>query len=183
MNRIALKNKLSKYSSNYASENAFVPRFLDLLKIKSCYKRSLLSGHLTGSAWVLHPDFTKVLLLHHQKLDRWLQPGGHADGDEDILAVTKKELEEETGLKDVVMVGESFFDLDIHEIPARKEVPLHEHFDVRFAFVANQPDQLKKNEESNDLQWVLLDDLVNFIGQDSSMLRLLDKSKRLHEVR
>ena len=183
MNRELLKEGISTYATEYSGEMAFVPRFLALLQIENCYERSLLSGHLTGSAWVIHPDFTQVLLLHHKKLDRWLQPGGHADGEEDILAVTLKELEEETGLSDVTLIGNSFFDLDIHTIPQRKGVPTHEHYDVRFAFVANQPEQLVKNEESNELRWVPIDQMSALIGEDLSMQRLLEKTLSLDGFR
>ena len=56
-----------------------------------CFERSLLIGHITGSAWIVSPDQQQVLLIHHRKLDRWLQPGGHADGDPDVASVALRE--------------------------------------------------------------------------------------------
>lgn len=177
MNREWLRSAIEQYQTQYAEEENYKSRFLDLLFFDNCFERSLLAGHITASAWVLTPDYKQVALLHHKKLDRWLQPGGHADGDENVERVARKELEEETGVSDVSLIGSSFFDIDIHKIPARKEVPEHEHFDIRFAFVANNPDQLKKNEESNEVAWIAIDELEQFVGNDTSVIRMKKKTR------
>ncbi|MEP4094284.1 NUDIX hydrolase [Reichenbachiella sp.] len=176
MNKEWLQLELKDYTSIYEEEANYIGRFLDLLFFDNCFERSLLSGHITASAWVLTPDFKKVALMHHKKLDRWLQPGGHADGDENLRRVALKELKEETGLIDVKSIGDSFFDLDIHTIPARMEVPVHEHFDVRFAFVSNDMSQLIRNAESNEVAWVAIDDLEGLIGDEPSILRMKEKT-------
>ncbi len=107
-----------------------------------CFDRSLLIGHITGSAWIVSPDRQQTLLIHHRKLDRWLQPGGHADGDPDVAAVALREAQEETGLTSLRLVNPvgathpeqevAIFDVDIHPIPARADVPEHLHYDIRF---------------------------------------------------
>ncbi|SMD38402.1 NUDIX domain-containing protein [Reichenbachiella faecimaris] len=178
MNRSSLRTAIREYVTPFEEEERYKGRFLDLLFFDNCFERSLQSGHITASAWVLTPDYKQVALLHHKKLDRWLQPGGHADGDEQVQRVALKELEEETGITDVFLIGDSFFDIDIHTIPARKEVPEHEHFDIRFAFVANVPDQLKKNEESNEVAWIAIDKLEHFVESDTSVLRMKEKTLR-----
>ncbi|MCV9385330.1 NUDIX hydrolase [Reichenbachiella ulvae] len=175
MNRAELISQIENYQSEHAEEMEMKGRFLDLLLIENCFERSLAIGHITASAWVVNPAGDEVLLLHHRKLDRWLQPGGHADGDEDVIRVAQKELEEETGLEDVILLQEGIFDLDIHSIPARKSDPEHEHFDIRFAFVAKYPDRIKKNEESHDLAWIPLDQLESYVGGERSILRMRDK--------
>ncbi|WP_245816826.1 MULTISPECIES: NUDIX hydrolase [Reichenbachiella] len=152
---------------------------MDLLSFDNCFERSLSFGHITASAWVLNPNRDAVMLLHHKKLDRWLQPGGHADGDEDVVRVAQKELSEETGLTQVKLLKDGIFDLDIHAIPARKADLAHEHYDVRFVFVALQPDEMKKNEESNDLAWIPLEQLDDYVAGEASILRMLEKSKHL----
>lgn len=176
MDRKWLQSELRKYRTPYAEEEKYIGRFLDLLLFENCFNRSLLSGHITASAWVLTPDHEQVAMLHHRKLNRWLQPGGHADGDENVRQVARKELEEETGITDIMPIESSFFDLDIHFIPARKEVAGHEHYDVRFAFVANDSSQLIKNHESNEVAWVAINDLEKMAGNDLSILRMKEKT-------
>lgn len=179
MNRSWLQSELKKYQTPYVEEEKYKSRFLDLLFFDNCFERSLQTGHITASVWALTPDYKQVALLHHKKLDRWLQPGGHADGDENVQRVALKELAEETGITDVTLLGDTFFDIDIHAIPARKEVPAHEHYDVRFACVANDPQQLVKNEESNAVDWISLDDLEEKVGHEVSILRMKEKTALL----
>jgi len=77
MNRINLIAELKTYQTPFEKERRFIPLFIDLLENHTnCFERSLLSGHITGSAWVLNDSFTRALFVHHAKLDRWLQPVG-----------------------------------------------------------------------------------------------------------
>ena len=80
----------------------------------NCFERWLEQGHVTGSAWIVDETREHALLLHHRKLDRWFQPGGHADGQSNILQVALKEAEEETGLTDFEVVSPAIFDIDVH---------------------------------------------------------------------
>lgn len=115
--------------------------------------RSCLVGHLTGSALVVDEATSKVLLLHHAKLQRWLQPGGHADGDGDIGAVALREATEETGLVGLELVRPAI-DLDIHVIPARGPEPEHLHLDVRYLVLAPKGSTVEINAESTASRWV-----------------------------
>lgn len=147
-----------------------------------CFDRSLLTGHVTGSAWVVSPDRQQIVLIHHRKLDRWFQPGGHADGDPDVARVALKEAEEETGLTDLKLVrstGEQapIFDVDVHTIPARKEVPEHRHYDIRFMVEADPKKAFVQNEETQDIQWVSLKK-VNEYTQEESIVRMVKKMSR-----
>jgi len=179
MNRATLLENLDKYKTIDKRENSFISRFRELLLFEDCFYRTRKTGHITASAWVLNIELDKVLLLHHKKLNRWLQPGGHADGDEVLLQVAKKELEEETGIITTETLNSrhaDFFDLDIHTIPARNDEPEHEHFDVRFAFVALSLQELQGNNESKDLRWVDLDKIEALVGTERSILRMRDKT-------
>jgi 8-oxo-dGTP pyrophosphatase MutT (NUDIX family) len=109
--------------------------------------------------------------LHHKKLDRWMQLGGHADGDFDLLAVALREAKEESGLFTIEAVTGEVFDVDVHEIPAWKDVPAHFHFDVRFLLCGDDGEAPVHNEESNGVAWILLKDIASYT-QEESVLRM-----------
>jgi len=136
-----------------------------------CLLRSNLAGHLTGSAFVVDRDRKRLLLIHHKSLDRWLQPGGHADGDPDLAAVARREVLEETGLGDLELLVPGPFDLDIHTIPEKRGVPAHLHYDVRFLLAAEGSLTLRRAErEVNEAVWVPLKGLAE-LRLDASVLR------------
>jgi 8-oxo-dGTP pyrophosphatase MutT (NUDIX family) len=135
-------------------------------------------GHFTASAFILAPAGDGLLLVHHAKLDRWLQPGGHVEaGDSDLLAAARREALEEVGLADLPCEVEGPFDLDVHAIPARGAEPAHEHFDVRFLFRAPH-ERHERSEESHDARWFALREL-DAAGFDASVLRAVRKLARL----
>jgi 8-oxo-dGTP pyrophosphatase MutT (NUDIX family) len=125
-----------------------------------CLLRSNLAGHLTGSAFVVDRGREHLLLIHHKALGRWLQPGGHADGDPDLAAVARREALEETGVGALELLVPGPFDLDVHLIPERRGVPAHLHYDVRFLFAANGTTDLQSDErEVHAAAWVPLAEL------------------------
>jgi 8-oxo-dGTP pyrophosphatase MutT (NUDIX family) len=140
----------------------------------ACCERHLAIGHLTGSAWLVSKDGRRALLMHHRKLDRWLQPGGHADGSADLAQVALREAEEETGLSDLA-VGPRVFDLDRHRIPARGAEPEHWHYDVRFVVHTNGGEAFIQNEESLALAWFEMAELAEDGGLDASIRRMARK--------
>jgi 8-oxo-dGTP pyrophosphatase MutT (NUDIX family) len=120
------------------------------------FDRRIPEGHLTGSAFVVAGDGTRVLLLHHRKLDRWLQPGGHADpGERSGEAVALREVREETGLEAVHLHPDAPrpLDVDVHEIPARPGEPAHAHLDLRYLALASDAVLVRAEEEAADLKW------------------------------
>ncbi len=141
-----------------------------------CLLRSQVSGHLTGSAWVVDASRKQTLLTHHHKLDRWLQLGGHADGDPNLLAVALREAEEESGLTRLRVVSKEVFDVDRHRIPARGDEPEHWHYDLRFMIEADPAEPLVVTSESKDLAWVEVDQ-VNRLNPSESMARLVRKTQ------
>jgi 8-oxo-dGTP pyrophosphatase MutT (NUDIX family) len=166
---------LSDYGVRYPAETACVDRFFELMNDhENCFDRTCWAGHITGSAWVINRARTHVLLTHHRKLDLWVQLGGHSDSDEDTLGVATREAQEESGFA-VRVLDAGIFDLDIHEIPARKADPAHYHFDVRFVFEPRSSEQLQGSTESLDLAWVPFGDLSAYTSEES-MLRMVDKS-------
>jgi len=141
-----------------------------------CLLRSCLEGHLTASAWVVDATRTRTLLTHHRKLDRWLQLGGHVDGEADLLAAAFREVREESGLTRVRAVSPEIFDVDRHRIPARKTEPEHWHFDVRFLIEADADEPLVISEESNDLAWVRIAELEKY-STEESLARMARKTR------
>ena len=161
-------------------EKDFHARMLALLqKGPVAFSRDLLEAHFTASAWIVETSTPSVLLLHHRKLDRWLQPGGHADGNMHLGIVACKEALEETGLVLGPMPLDAIFDVDIHRIPEHKGVPAHDHYDVRYLFLLSSKARLKANHESKELAWVLLSEVAEKTGQEPSILRLIRKSEAL----
>jgi len=139
-----------------------------------CCERSCEPGHFTGSAWVVSADGERALLLHHRKLDRWLQPGGHADGEGDLASVALREAEEETGLSGLHVEG-GVFDLDRHLIPARGSEPAHYHYDVRFVVRAGADEAFTVSEESHALAWIPARDIAIDPQADESVRRMARK--------
>ena len=176
MHRNNLLAKLVAYQKRYPEESGTIKRMLAFIKGNSrCFERNLSIGHVTGSAWLMDTKFEKTLLTHHRKLDRWLQPGGHADGDSDIAGVALRESREESGLQDIELVGDALFDIDIHLIPDGPKEKEHLHYDCRFLIRSLGTDQYIVSEESYDLAWVRLQDISRYTV-DPSISRMALKS-------
>lgn len=171
--------KLITYETNFPEETTFVHQFLELLQASKCYFRDHLPGHITGSSWIVNESGSHVLLVHHAKLNKWLQPEGHADGDENIFGVALREAMEETGLKIFSPITEEIFDIDIHPIPARGDFPQHLHFDVRFILQASQNEALQVSAESNHVAWFNIDNVVSHTENNTSIIRMMEKTKYL----
>jgi 8-oxo-dGTP pyrophosphatase MutT (NUDIX family) len=128
---------------------------------------------------VLSPNKAEVLLIFHGKLHRWLQPGGHVDPeDPDILEAAKREVAEEVGIDGagLDLLADGIFDIDVHEIPARKQDPKHSHFDVRFLFRAHSL-QMCAGSDAKDARWVPLDQ-IDGVEQDASVMRAVQKIRQ-----
>lgn len=183
MHRKPLLDLLARYHADHPDETACVARVRALVEAHpDCFLRTCVPGHVTASAWVLSPDGRRFLLTHHRKLGRWLQLGGHADGDPDVAAVALREAREESGLAELrfgfAADAPVPIDLDVHAIPARGDEPRHDHHDVRFVLVAAPGQSAVASDESHALGWFEMDALED-VADDDSVLRLGRKVRRL----
>ncbi|MBY0399228.1 NUDIX hydrolase [Myxococcota bacterium] len=151
---------LKHYAVLHPGEQETTGRVLSLLESEPrCFERDCFRpGHITASAWIVSRESRAVLLTHHRKLDRWLQLGGHTDGESDVLASALREAREESGLGDFGVIPSDgplcILDVDVHAIPARGHEPAHEHHDVRFLLEASEHAPLaRQRTESKALQW------------------------------
>jgi 8-oxo-dGTP pyrophosphatase MutT (NUDIX family) len=146
------------------------------------FDRSILEGHLTASLLVVSHSADEVLLLHHRKLGRWLQPGGHAEAGETAgETVALREAREETGVLDLALhpAAPRPLDVDVHAIPARPGEPAHRHLDLRYLAVAPNDTALRRQaEEANDLRWFAWSELRT-LDLDPGLRRALAKVRRL----
>lgn len=174
MNRQYLLQLLKEYLPT-TEEIASRDKIVEFVKNnENCFERSLLTGHITASAWLLNTKGDKALLTHHRKLDDWFQLGGHCDGDWDVLGVAIKEAQEESGIQSIVPVMTSIFDIDVHKIPSNSKEPEHYHYDVRFLLKALENDNIVCSHESKELRWVSKD-ATTFPTQQRSVLRMFKK--------
>lgn len=162
-------------------------RFEDFVRQHpDCFERSCVPGHITASSWIVSSERSRFLLTHHRKLGRWLQLGGHADGETDVLAVALREAREESGLSDFEPVpdasGLDLLDLDIHRIPAHGRDPEHFHYDVRFLFRAGVDQPVSASDESHEVRWFDPGESVEALSEES-LRRLMRKSSARFDAR
>lgn len=170
-----LSNELEGYRRAWPAEEAVVAHFLELLaEGRHAFERGRLAGHFTGSAWLVDRSGARVLLTHHRKLGRWLQLGGHADGDVDLARVALREAEEESGLAGLVP-HPGILDLDRHWIPERGDVAAHWHYDVRYVVQAGEREDFVVSPESFDLAWRPIATLADDAASDASVRRMAAK--------
>ncbi|HUX38687.1 MAG TPA: VF530 family DNA-binding protein [Rectinemataceae bacterium] len=149
-----LVDALSSYCALWPEEAPVVDRIISFLRSHpEPFSRSCLEGHITGSAFVVDPGLEKTLFVHHAKLDKWLQPGGHCEEGEGALEASRREAAEETGVELGRPVDSLPLDVDIHEIPARDAVPAHLHLDIRYLFVSPLG-ETRSSEESHAVEWL-----------------------------
>lgn len=181
MHRRQLLQLLARYRTPYIEEAGMVARARRFVaQHPDCFNRELMHGHVSGSAWVINPARDRVLLLHHRKLERWLQPGGHADGEADIHRVVMQETAEESGvdIAHIRLLDEAIFDVDVHVVHESEHDPRHTHFDIRLLLEIDDRLPLPGNDESHQVAWVPLHQVSRF-NNALSLHRMVDKTRRL----
>jgi 8-oxo-dGTP pyrophosphatase MutT (NUDIX family) len=128
-------------------------------------------AHMTTSAWIVNKERTKVLMIYHNIYDSWAWVGGHADGDDDLIHVAKKEIEEETGIKNVKLLLDGIYGLNVitvdNHIKRGKVVNSHLHFDIEFLFEADENDMIRiKEDENSGVRWINLDEVEKHSSEE-----------------
>lgn len=179
--RQALLDALSSHAAADEREARDVATVLSVVRASpDCFsRRHYEPGHVTGSAFVVSPADARVLLHHHRRLGRWLQMGGHDDGERDPRATALREAAEESGLPDLTLLSEAILDVDVHEIPAGRGEPAHLHLDVRYALATALPAAARRDDaESTDLRWFSLDEAAGVMAEPGAA-RALTRLARL----
>lgn len=177
MNRKQLLDLLSVHQLSFPEDEERVSRIRQfVLENPQCFERTLLSGHITGSSWIVDLNRSHALFTHHKKLNKWIQLGGHADGMSDIFLVALKEAKEESGLEHITALSKQIFDVDIHHVPDLASG--HFHYDIRFLFEADLSEKVIVSGESHDLAWIEFGDIHDRI-RELSVLKMHEKYLQL----
>lgn len=175
MRRNNLLQLLHNYTPRALEELDYKARIINFVKQHTdCFERSLAVGHITASAWLLNKDGSAALLMHHAKLNKWFQLGGHCDGDSDTLRVALKEAQEESGITAIEPISTHIFDIDIHCIPDTPKEKSHYHYDIRFLLKVTSDEDFVKNSESKELRWIPKNPEA-LPTQELSVTRMFDK--------
>lgn len=179
-----LVDALRRHRPADAAEARDRERFLEFVaRHPDPFDRRIVEGHLTGSAVVMSGDGQCVLLVRHRKLQRWLQPGGHAEpGERSGEGVALREAREETGLVGLELhpMAPRPLDLDIHRFPARGADPEHDHLDLRYLVVAAGTQIVRHEGETDDIRWFGWDE-AGGLDLDAGLHRALAKARQ-HET-
>ena len=140
---------------------------LDFLrKNPDAFYRTNLLAHMTASAWVVNPQRSKALMVYHRLYDSWSWTGGHADGEEDLLAVALREVREETGVQRLRPVTEEIYSLEVLTVDGHEKhgryVPSHLHLNVTYLLEAEEDQPLRVCEaENSGVAWFSLTDALS----------------------
>lgn len=168
---------LREHALRFPEEQIFaeqIIQFFEKNKEKSFHNWHWDDGHITASMLVVNPEFTKVLLIFHKKLQRWLQFGGHSDDSPDVLATAIREFHEESGITEEPVIfrysdSQDFpiFDIDIHDIPAdAKGRPQHKHYDIRFLGIVSDTAKMSRQlDETEDMQWFDINGVEKYLEE------------------
>ncbi len=178
---MSIRDDIAQYvpdNEQEARDQAVILHFLDTND--DAFLRTNLIAHMTASAWVVNPARTKVLMIYHKIYDSWSWTGGHADGDEDLLAVALREVREETGVRHVRPVSEDIFSLEVLTVDGHEKrgeyVPSHLHLNVTYLLEADEHDALHIREEENSgVRWFTLNDALKASSEPWFVERIYKK--------
>lgn len=183
-----LKKQLYLYIPYNEQEKEDKEIMLDVLeKIGNVFTRDCKIAHFTASSWIVNKDKTKVLMIYHNIYDSWSWTGGHADGDTDLLQVALKEAREETGLKNLKLLHDGIFSLEIgcvdSHIRKGKFISNHLHLNSTYLFEADENETLHiKEDENSGVAWFDLDKAVEVSAEQDMKQVYIKLNEKLRKM-
>lgn len=168
---MTVKERLEQYRPYNEQERKDKDVILQCMNLyENVFYRDNLIVHFTSSSWIMNPCRTKVIMVHHNIMDRWVWPGGHADGNENLLQVAVKEAKEETGLKNLKVVSDDIFSIDVLPVASHVKhgmyVNSHLHLNVSYLFEASESEKLEiKVDENSAVKWIERERLPKLVKQ------------------
>ena len=140
-------------------------------------------GHFTASSWVVNKDRTKVLMIYHNIYKSWAWTGGHADGESDLLGTAIRELKEETGIKNVKVLDDNIFSLEIicvnGHVKRGKYVSSHVHLNLTYLLEVDENEMLKiKEDENSGVKWINVEDVEKVSNEKWMVENVYGKIRR-----
>lgn len=178
MHRQKLLKLLESYSPKDSQEKQIKQQIISFINENSeCFNSIYPKGHITASAWIIDPQRQKVCLIHHNMLNKWFQPGGHSDNNNDTPLEALREAIEETNLTNLKLLNGSIFDIGIQIIPSDKKrgLGLHSHFDIMFLVIGDSEISPKISDESNEAKWIDINEVLNYNCEDDFQ-RIVNKT-------
>ena len=182
MDKQHIVDTVSHYNPTYDEERVYKEAILSFIRNNSLLAhRTNLTWHITWSAWVINPNYTKALLIHHLKLNKWVQPWWHWEHEDRTLQeISLREAHEEIGVNGFHLVSPEIYDIDVHTIPTKWSEPEHPHYDIRFLLKLDNTDLSQIDpKELKWAQWVDIDDLLKDPTISQSIRRMAQKSVKL----
>lgn len=183
-----IQKQLEQYHPYNEQEERDKKVMLQLLKTQpDIFTRENEVAHFTASSWLLNREHTKVLMIYHNIYHSWAWTGGHADGEEDLLAVAIREAQEETGVKEIQTVNDTIFSIETLTVDGHEKrgryVPSHLHLNVTYLLEADEAEVLRiKPDENSGVKWFSLEKALEVCSEPWMVERIYKKlNKKLQK--
>ncbi len=184
----SLKENLEEFEPYNEQEEVDKKIILDYINnFDDTLTRQNKYGHFTSSAFVLNKERTKILMVYHKIYNSWAWPGGHSDGDSNLLNVAMKEAKEETGIKNVIPIFKNIYSIEIisvngHE-KSEKYISSHVHLNVTYLLEADENEKIHiKEDENSGVKWVPIDNVLDLTSEtwvrDRVYAKIIEKMKK-----
>ena len=188
------KEMLIKQIENYVPFNEQEEKDKEVIlkylnDFEDIFDRTNEYAHVTASAWAVNKDRTKVLMIYHKIFDSWAWTGGHADGEMKPLETAIRELKEETGVKDVKVVNDNIFGLEMvcinGHVKREKYVSSHEHLNFTYLLEVDESETLVKKEDENlGVKWIDVEEIKNNVSEKWMIENIYNKyNKKVENLR
>ena len=184
----SLKENLEEFEPYNEQEEVDKKIILDYINnFDDTLTRQNKYGHFTSSAFVLNKERTKILMVYHKIYNSWAWPGGHSDGDSNLLNVAMKEAKEETGIKNVIPIFKNIYSIEIISVNGHekreKYIRSHVHLNVTYLLEADEKEKIHiKEDENSGVKWVPIDNVLDLTSEtwvrDRVYAKIIEKMKK-----